>query len=428
MSFELVDRAPFGRRREITRWRAPNGLTLLLLPDPETTVFAYHTWFAVGSRHERVGRTGMAHLFEHLMFKATSNVPEGDFDRIMEARGAQTNAATWVDWTYYYEVLPAIGDNLETAVRLEADRMEHMVLDSAQLEAEREVVKNERRYRVDDDPDGRMFEELYRLALDGHPYGWPTIGWMSDIEAITLEDCLSFYRRHYAPDSAVIVAAGKVDPDEVLRLVDAHYGHMEAQAASTPDPKDLSPIVSARRLELALPVQSERLLMGYRSPAQMSADLPALDVAMEILFGGESGRLQQKLVNELEVASSVSGWASHFRFPGLAEIGITLRSGVTAEAVEAVVLAGLAELAATPPPVAEVAKIQNQAEAAHYRGLSTANAQAGRLGHYEVTTGDYRHFLTAVDRILAVRPEDVSRAVSKWLRPDGRSCLVARPG
>ena len=199
----------------VDKYVLPNGLRVLIWEDHRVPLFAYQTWFRVGSRHEQGGRTGMAHLFEHMMFKATSNHKEGEFDRIMEQHGAQTNAATWVDWTYYREKLPA--GNLDLLCGLESDRMENLVLDEGQLESEREVVINERLLRVDNDPEGLLYEKLYALAFGrSHPYGWPTIGWMDDIRAISLEDCRDFYGRYYAPNNATITLVGDVDRDEAM--------------------------------------------------------------------------------------------------------------------------------------------------------------------------------------------------------------------
>ncbi|HZS41130.1 MAG TPA: pitrilysin family protein, partial [Polyangia bacterium] len=172
---ELVSEHPFGSL--MTRLhRLPNGLRVLLLRDPSAPLVAYQTWFAVGSRHEREGTTGIAHLFEHLMFNQTESHPPGEFDRLLETVGGETNAATWVDWTYYRDSLPRA--ELQLAVELESDRMAHLVLGEDQVESEREVVANERRFRVEDDVDGFLSEELYRAAFTRHPYHWPTIGWM----------------------------------------------------------------------------------------------------------------------------------------------------------------------------------------------------------------------------------------------------------
>jgi zinc protease len=174
------------------RWGLGNGLTVLVLVDARAPVAAYHTWFNVGSRHERPGKTGLAHLFEHLMFGETENLGAGAFDRKLEESGAETNAATWVDWTYYHELLPA--DRVKLAVKLEAERMQRLVLREPQVASEKEVVANERRYRVEDDVEGLANELLYKTAFKLHPYRWPTIGWMEDIQAFTPDDCTAFYR------------------------------------------------------------------------------------------------------------------------------------------------------------------------------------------------------------------------------------------
>ena len=189
------------------RWRLDNGLTVLVLVDASAPVASYHTWFNVGSRHEKPGKTGLAHLFEHLMFNETENLKAGTFDRKLEENGAETNAATWVDWTYYYESLPA--DRVKLAVKLEAERMARLVLREPQVASEKEVVANERRYRVDDDVEGAANELLYKTAFAEHPYGWPTIGWMEDIQGFTPEDCVAFYRTYYAPNNATVVVVGR---------------------------------------------------------------------------------------------------------------------------------------------------------------------------------------------------------------------------
>ena len=291
----------------IERYRlTDNGLTVLIWEDHRAPVISFQTWFGVGSRHERRGRTGMAHLFEHLMFKATSNTPEGEFDRILESRGAQTNAATWVDWTYYKEKLPA--GNLDLVCRLEADRMEHMILNEGQLESEREVVINERLLRVDNDPDGKLYERLYHLAYGDHPYGWPTIGWMEDIKAISLEDCLEFYRRYYAPNNATVTIVGDVTTSEVLETIARYYGHMPAQDVPA-EGAWVEPVqTAARREELELPITAERGLFAWHAVSASDPDHAALEVLDELLTGGASSRLYKTLVTDMELCSGAGGW------------------------------------------------------------------------------------------------------------------------
>ena len=182
----FVAEVPFGSLK-VHRYRFGNGLTLLVLADPSTPLLSYQTWFHVGSRHEQKGKTGLAHLFEHLMFNQTRSLPQGEFDRQIEAAGGETNAATWTDWTHYHTDVPA--SELQTVATLEAERMKHLVLRVPQVRSEKEVVANERRFRVDDDVEGTVSERMYAMAFRRHPYHHPTIGWMKDIEAFTTADC-----------------------------------------------------------------------------------------------------------------------------------------------------------------------------------------------------------------------------------------------
>src|SRR3984957_17092287 len=211
----------FGPSMRVERFVLGNGLRVLLLEDRTAPVVCLQTWFGVGSRHERPGKTGLAHLFEHLMFGETEETAHGAFDRLLEEAGAETNAATFLDWTYYHTNPPK--DALPLAMKLEAGRIARLVLREPQVSSEKEVVSNERRQRVDDDVDGSVSELLYREAFTKHGYGWPTIGWMKDIEGFTTEDCVAFYRTYYAPNNATLVVVGDATAAHVLGLVQDHY-------------------------------------------------------------------------------------------------------------------------------------------------------------------------------------------------------------
>src|SRR6185312_3457833 len=212
----------FGPSMRGARFFLGNGLRLLLLEDHAAPVACLQTWFGVGSRHEKPGKTGLAHLFEHLMFGETEEMAHGAFDRMLEEAGAETNAATFLDWTYYHANLPK--DALPLAMKLEANRVARLVLRDPQVSSEKEVVANERRQRVDDDVDGAVSELLYQEAFRTHGYGWPTIGWMADIQGFTTEDCVAFYKTYYAPNNASLIVVGDVAPRDVLALVQEHYG------------------------------------------------------------------------------------------------------------------------------------------------------------------------------------------------------------
>lgn len=421
----LVDTYVYAAPLEVERYALPNGLTVLYLHDPQAPVFSYQTWFRVGSRHERKGRTGIAHLFEHLMFKETKNTPEGEFDRQLEEWGARVNAATWLDWTFYYEDVPKA--HFAGVVKLEADRMEHMILDTDQLEAERKVVINERKERVENDPSGKLSELLWKDAFTQHPYGHPTLGWMEDIEAISLEDCLAFYRTYYSPNNAVIVVVGDVPREEALSAVVGAYGHMPSQAIPAPE-AIVEPQQSARRQrELTLPIRAERLLMGYHAPAAIDPQHPALEVLNEVLFEGDSARLQRALVTDGELASGFYAFVPAFRDAGLYEISVDLRPGRTAEEAERVLLDAFAKVIVEGISEAELAKARNKLETRFYRQLQTAQQRAQGLGYWEVTAGDFRHLFTIADKYRAVTLDDVKNIAARILRPEGRTVIYARP-
>lgn len=428
----FVDEHRFGKVSQaqpeglrVQRFKLDNGLAVLLLEDRSAPVFAYQTWFSVGSRHERPGITGIAHLFEHLMFKETSNLAEGEFDRLMEARGAQTNAATWVDWTMYREELPA--GHLPLVVKLEADRMENMVLNEAQLESERDVVQNERRFRVDNDPEGTMFEVLYATAFTQHPYRWPTIGWMKDIEAISLQDCLDFYARYYAPNNATVIVVGDFDSAEALALINARYGHLKPSEVTPRTPQAEPRQVRERRRTLVMPLSSPKLLFGYRIPGLADEDHAAMQVLHKVLFGGQSGRLYRRLVVQTELASDASGWVSEFSFPGLYEILITLKTGGDPERVEAVVNEEMARLAREPVSEQELERAKNQLETQFYRNMIEVGDRAYGLGHYAITGGDYKLLFEATERARAVTAEQLRAAAERHMRQSNRTIVTAMP-
>lgn len=425
--FERIGSAPFGAR-VVEAFRLDNGLRVIVLPDPRVGVFAWHTWFGVGSRHERPGKTGIAHLFEHMMFKATQRFGDGEFDRAMEARGAQTNAATWLDWTYYHEVLPSSAANLDFVAEVEADRMVGLRVDQTQLSSEREVVINERRYRVDDDPEGQLGERLNALLFGReHPYGWPTIGWLPDIEGIGTADCEAFYKTWYAPNNATVVAAGGLETQAVLETVLRHYGALSAATLpAVTDPPALRP-ERPRREELPLALSADRVNFGWVGPPLTHDDNAAVEVAVELLVGGESSRLPRRLIDELELATAVDGFAPQFRFHGPLELFVTTREPGAAERAEAEVVAQLARLGREAPSEREVLRARNQIEAAAYRSNYSANAVAGKLGFYDVTTGDFRGFARQLERVRQVTAADVQRVAAEWLSPERRAVVVGRP-
>lgn len=405
--------------------RLDNGLTIIHQPDHRAPVVSYQTWFRVGSRHEKPGKTGIAHLFEHLMFKETKNLPEGEFDRRIEALGGRINAATWLDWTSYYADVPA--DALDVVIALEADRMEHMILGPEQLEAERLVVMNERKERVDNDPAGQLAEALWSRAYTRHPYGQPTIGWMPDIEALSLEDCLAFYRTWYAPNNATIVVAGAVDSDTLIDRIQRTYGHLAPQPIPAVVPITEPRQTEVRRFEEHLSLGADRLVMGYHAPAATDPAAAALEVLNEALFEGDSSRLQRALVTDGELAAGFFAFVPAFREPGLYEVSVDLRPGIPAEDAEAVLLDAFATVARDGLSPAELEKARNRLETRFYRQLQTVQQRAAGLGYWAITADDCFDLFIAADRLRAVTADDVVHVAREVLRPDNRTVVVGRP-
>ena len=423
-SFDKTGEHTLGEIR-VERFTLHNGLKVIIWEDHRAPVFSFQTWFGVGSRHEQPGRTGMAHLFEHLMFKATKNMAEGEFDRIMEAAGAQTNAATWVDWTHYREKLPK--GSLDLVCKLEADRMENMILNEDQLESEREVVVNERLLRVDNDPDGTLYERLYKLAYDAHPYSWPTIGWMKDIRAITLEDCFDFYRRYYAPNNATIVLVGDVDTDEVLERVEHYYGHLEPQEIPEQTPPAHTAFSGPHRAELELELSTERGIYGWHALKGVDADHAALQVLDEVLTGGESSRLYKRLVIEDELATSCGGWLPSWYYAGLYEFGVHMRPGHSFSEAEVAIEEVLREVKEHGISERELLKAKNSLEVNFWRQMSDTGNRATAIGDMAVTCGDLTPFFERIDALRSVSAEDVLQVARKVLVDERLSCVLGRP-
>jgi len=410
----------FGDALTLRRFRLGNGLTVLTLVDRSAPTVSYHTWFRVGSRHERPGKTGLAHLFEHLMFGETRNHPHGDFDRLMERAGAEANAATWTDWTCYYENAPR--DALPLLIDLESDRMSNLVLRVPQVTSEKEVVANERKLRVDDDVEGKALELLYDSAFRRHPYRWPTIGWMKDIRDFTVRDCQEFYRTHYAPSNATVIIAGDFDERKALSLVQRHYGGLSAaRTAKVRTPSKEPSQRTERVLQLAAPTPTEKLLIGYRAPSFLDPDTPALVIANEVLFGGTSSRLQRLFCLDEEIALSVRGAISPFIDPGLFEMWIFLREGKSKADALSLLDREIARLGSDGPRPLELEKAINQLELSFLHGMETAGGKAEQIGFYETVANDGAALFDRLEAYREVTCDDVKRAVTKYLRPSRRT-------
>ncbi|EYF03154.1 M16 family metallopeptidase [Chondromyces apiculatus] len=415
----------FGPSLRVERFLLGNGLRVLILEDHHAPVISLQTWFGVGSRHEVRGKTGLAHLFEHLMFGETENVPPGVFDRTLEEAGAETNAATSLDWTFYHTNLPR--EALESALRLEAERMTRLILRDPQVASEKEVVSNERRQRVDDDVDGAVNELLYKEAFREHAYGWPTIGWMEDISAFNTADCLDFYRAYYAPNNAILVIVGDTTCAHALRLIQQHYG---ARAPSVIPVEDVRPEprqVDERQVTVKKPTVTHKLAIGYKSPALGDFDHAPLVLLNEILFCGRSSRVHRALVQEQEIVSEVRGWVGSFRDEGLYDLYLAARGERTsAEVLEALDVL-LDQVRREPVLPSELDRAKARLELSLLQGMETTSGKAEQIGFYETVLGDPGALFQRLAAYQRVTLGDLLRVARRYLLPSTRTVVHVAP-
>ncbi|XXF81353.1 pitrilysin family protein [Myxococcaceae bacterium GXIMD 01537] len=402
-----------------------NGLRVRLVPNHQAPVCSLYTFFQVGSRNERPGITGISHLFEHMMFNGAKKYGPKMFDQTLESNGGRSNAYTSTDLTVYYDDFAA--DALEVVLDLESDRMRSLRISDETLASERKVVMEERRVRVDNDIPGMMDEELGTLVYKAHPYRWPVIGWMKDIEAISRQDCEQYFRTYYAPNNAVLYIAGDIDPKKTLALVRRYYGDIPK------GPKPL-PVLNAepeqkgeRRSVLRHPAQSPSLMMGFHGPSAQEKDTFILDVIQYALTRGEGSRLVKRLVYEQErVVSVMLDWSWRFD-PGTILFYLELKPDSKPAEVEAALYAELERVAREGLSERELQKAKNNLRADHLRELATNSGRAHALGNYESLLGSWREGLSLPALYASVDNEDVKRVAARYFHPERRSVVTLIP-
>ena len=409
----------------VRRYRLGNGLKVLILVDRTAPVASYFTWFNVGSRHEQLGKTGLAHFFEHLMFNQTQNLEAGEFDRKLEESGAESNAATYVDWTYYYESLPA--DRLTLAIELESERMAHLVLKEPQVASEREVVSNERRFRVEDDVEGAANELLYKTAFTRHPYHWPVLGWMKDIQGYTPADCEAFYKTYYAPNNATVVIVGDVDEKDVVARIRDAYGPLASSAIPPEDSQPEPPQLAERVLEIKKPTPTEKLLLAFPGPALGDVDHIVLTVLDQILFGGRASRLYRTLVIDKELATEVRGGLSAFRDPGLYEVYASARGQHTTLELQTAIEAELARAKTDVVTEGELSRAKARLELSLLQSLETMAGKAEHIGFYETVLGDPEAGIRRLEAYRRVTGSEIRRAARRYLVDHARTIIRVIP-
>lgn len=410
---------------DVRRQSLENGMTVLTMEDHTFPVATFFTFYKVGSRNERSGLTGISHLFEHMMFNGAKKYGPKEFDAVLEANGGYSNAFTSTDFTAYYEDFPS--DKIEVIMDLESDRMANLAFDKTILDSEREVVKEERRLSVDNYLPGRMEEELFASAYVAHPYHWPVIGWMSDLNHITRDDCINYFKTYYAPNNAVVVIVGDIDTKKTIKLMKKYFEDIpagpEPRSLISTEPKQEGEI----RSQVVRPAQNEQFMAGYHVPDMFSLDAFALDVAQMILSEGESSRLYRKLVYEEQVALSVSADFSWKIDPALYYFYVEMKPGLEASVGEELLYDELEAMKSEPVSDTELQKAKNILEADFLRSLKTNNGRAEKIGYMESAYGDYKAMFTVLEKYRAVTAEDITRVMNDYFGEDNRTVVTLIP-
>ena len=410
-------------RIQFEKYKLPNGLEVILHEDHSTPIVAVDTWYHVGSGDEQVGRTGFAHLFEHIMFMGSQNVPVGAFDQMLEAAGADNNGSTTEDRTNYYETLPS--NALALALWLDADRMGFLLptMDLAKVNLQRDVVKNERRQRVDNQPYGRADETILAVLYPkSHPYSWPVIGSMTDLSAASLADVQNFFRTYYAPNNATLTIAGDFDPVAVKKLMVQYFGTIPRG----PDVKrrlTVPAVVIPRDTFLVLEdkVQLPRVYYTWHSVKGFSKDDAALDILAQVVANDKNSRLYKKLVYELQIAQSVGAFQDGSRLDGKFQINVIPKPGQSVAGIDRIVKTEIANVISNGIAPRELQRAQNLYKASFLNRLASNLGKAEVLNSYNYFIGNPDFVQQDAARYERVTAADVQRVARTYL---GRPKIV----
>jgi zinc protease len=411
--------------------RLANGLTVILHRDATVPVVGVNVWYHVGSANEHQGRTGFAHLFEHLMFMGSKDVKQGEFDRLLEAAGGDNNGSTVDDRTNYIIDVPK--NALELALFLESDRMGYLLdaMTPATVDAQRDVVKNERRENYENRPYGQAEIELGKLLWPpGHPYSWPTIGYMEDLSAASYDDVVNFFKKYYAPNNASLVVAGDIDLDQTEQLVRKWFGEIPRGAPVEPVAPPPALLTSVKQETITDRVQLPRLYLAWLTPRAYAPGDSALDMVASILADGKNSRLYKRLVYDTQIAQDVTAFQASEMLGSSFEIIATARPGHTADELKKAIDEEIEKMRREPPEARELQRAVNQTEASFYRRMQRVGGFSGKadqLNAYYTAGGGPDFFAEDLARYTSLSPSDVQAAVVDWLPPDRRVELTVNP-
>jgi zinc protease len=415
-----------------TQFDLPNGLHVILHEDHTVPLLTVNVWYHVGSAREKVGRTGFAHLFEHLMFMGSKNAKYGDFDKLLEAAGGTNNASTAEDRTNYYIDVPS--NALDLALFLESDRMAYLVdaMSPKTVDAQRDVVKNERRQSYENAPYGMASIEIAELMYPkGHPYRWPTIGNMEDLTAASYEDVVEFFRTYYQPANASLVIAGDIDPVKTRAAVEKWFSEVKPGAKPvTPIDYPHASLEEVRKKTIQDQVQLPRLYLTWITPAHLQPGDAELDVLSSLLAGGKNSRIYKRLVYELQIAQDVAAFQASKALNSEYQIVVTARPDASIDKIRAIVDEELQKIQREAPADREFRRAINQIESSFYDRMERVGDFGGvgdQLNSYYEAAGNPGYFNEDLSRYRALSPADITAAAARFLPLGKRVELIVEP-
>lgn len=418
----LVPSFAQGKKIEFEEYTLKNGMHVILHEDHSTPIVAVTVMYHVGSKNEDPARTGMAHFFEHLLFEGSENIGRGEYTRYIENAGGVLNANTSNDRTFYYEILPS--NQLELGLWLESERLLHAKVENVGIETQREVVKEEKRQRIDNQPYGNLLEETMKRAYAQHPYRWTTIGSMEHLDAAQEQEFIDFYKTFYVPENAVLSLAGDFDSKETKKLIEKYFGSIPRGTKEVPRPAVVEPASTAEvRDTIFGKDQLPLVLMAYRIPAQGTSDYYAVDLLNQILSGGASSRLNRAVVEDQQLALFCSAFSFGLEDPGLTMAFALANMGVAPSEVEGAMLIEIDRLKTELISDQELQKLQNQIENGFISSNASVAGIAESLANYHMYFGDAQLINNEVDRYNAVTAEDIRAAARKYYTPENRVVL-----
>jgi zinc protease len=402
-----------------------NGMKVLVQTDQNIPNVALYIFYRIGSRNERPGTTGLSHFFEHMMFNGAKKYGPGDLDKVMEANGGANNAYTSQNVTVYQDWFPRTA--IPLIFDIEADRIQNLAFDPAKIQSERGVVASERRLSVDNNNGGLLDEQLWASAFIAHPYQWPVVGWMSDIEHWTIEDLKHHFEMGYSPSNATMVVVGDVTPDEIFQICEKTIEPIPSHAPPPPVTTVEPPQLGERRLVVHKQAELPLLMIGYHVPATNNADFYATNILRTILFEGESSRMYQRLVDKDQLALDVESSLQPAFDPTLAIIVAEPKQGVDPEKCEKAIYEELERAKSSAITDQELEKAKNIRLVEFYHQMRTINGRANTIGTYEVFMGDYKKLFDAAKNYGAVTKEDVQRVAKAYFDANNRTVATLVP-